>query len=291
MKVSIAWIGVFILITFFLYFAWYGKTVYEAFTVPVKEGFEDTPTITGIQITTCPVRSNRYINEMGFTVCCDGQVESGTCNGETICSLSETFKNVPTCSDWYAAYLKERGYGKCSGSTPIYFENPDGTSGCTDGVLTPAGDAPADPDTAATCKIYDTEIDNMGKLDSCLNAKYLESSVCFTDGNSPVVTSLIEMGGGKQPALVSCTYGNTSTLDQTSGVCYTDDSIVRNKKAQIDAINKTTGGHQTISEWQATSSEWDPMYKLNFCSVVQKYKVSKTTTCDLLSGLAVFNSK
>jgi len=290
MKVSIGWLGFFLILSFFLYFAWYGKNIYKSFMVskipnlPVKEGF-DNPS--NIQIRTCPVNSKRFINDRGFSMCCKGQIEAGHCDGEQICSLSEAVGNIPTCSTWYAAYLLERGTGLCTEDKPNYYENLDGSSGCTSGSLTPAGDASANP-SSQSCIIYGNTIDDTGKANSCLNARYLETSMCFTNNSPAAKKSLIEQSGGSKPALVSCSYGNSASLDETTGTCYTDNSIVRNKKALITEKNVSTGGNASVEGWKETSATWDPTYKLNFCSVVQKIKLSGAGTCQDLMTMPVF---
>jgi len=291
MKVSLGAIGLSIILAFFLYFAWYGKNVYEIITRPdisVKEGFEVTSTASGIRLTACPKKFRRYINDRGFTMCCDGQLESNTCHGDAVCSLSESAKDVPTCSEWYAAYLKERGKGKCPANLPFYWENDNGESGCSEKINSD-GNSPAEPTSAANCLIYPDEMRNMSKIDSCLNQTYKNNAVCFTDPGITATKSLQPMGDGKQPALVVCQYGTPGLLDETSGTCYTDESIVRNKKATIDAQNTVTGSTTTVAEWKATSADWNPLYKLNFCSVVQKYKLAKTASvCKTLSNDTVF---
>jgi hypothetical protein len=291
MKVSLGAIGLCIILAFFLYFAWYGKNVYEIITRPdtnVKEGFEVITTASGIRVTTCPKKFRRYVNDRGFTMCCDGQLESNTCHGDAVCSLSESAKDVPTCSEWYAAYLKERGKGKCPAALPFYWENDNGESGCSEKINSD-GNSPAEPTSPANCLVYPDETRNMSKIDSCLNQTYKESAVCFTDPGITATKSLQQMGDGKQPALVVCQYGTPGLLDESSGSCYTDESIVRNKKATIDAQNTVTGSTTTVAEWQATSADWNPLYKLNFCSVVQKYKLAKTASvCKTLSNDTVF---
>ena len=221
-------------------------------------------------------------------MCCDGQLESNTCHGDSVCSLSESAKDVPTCSEWYAAYLKERGRGKCPANLPFYWENDSGESGCSE-KITPDGNAPAEPMSSANCLIYPDALRNTSKIDSCLNQTYKNDAVCFTDPGIRVTKSLQPMGDEKQPPLVVCQYGTPGLLDESSGTCYTDDSIVRNKAATIDAQNKITGSTNTVAEWKARSSEWNPLYKLNFCSVVHKYKLAQTASvCKTLSNDGVF---
>ena len=251
--------------------------------ISVKEGFSSN-----VLIRRCPADTKRFINDKGFALCCKGQVESGHCNGETICSLSESAGNIPTCSAWYSAYLVERGTSLCPASAPNYYENLNGTSGCTAGSLTSEGNAPADT-SSHSCILYGNTTEDTGKMDSCLNVKYLADSMCFTGDSLAAKKSLVEKDGGKKPALVSCSYGNAQSLDESTGSCFTDESIIRNKIAMIDAKNVATGANASINEWKATSADWDPMYKMNFCSVVQRFKVSGVGSCEDLKTMKVFN--
>jgi hypothetical protein len=64
-----------------------------------------------------------FIDKKGYTLCCQGKATSDTCYGNILCSLSESVRNIPTCSKWVEAYYKERGIGRCPASMPNYFEN------------------------------------------------------------------------------------------------------------------------------------------------------------------------
>ena len=281
MRLNLAWLGLLLITSVFVYFTWYG---YKILTTPLTidksdEGFANAQ---GIQITTCPAKSTMYINSAVLSICCNGQVESDFCSGEAICSLSESSKNIPTCSDWYAAYLREKGAGKCPASLPNYFETMDESKkGCTSGTLSRLGDSPADTN-APKCIIYPNKQENLAKKDSCLNTKYLQETSCF--GSKTQVTTDKQMIETyfTLPTIVSCIYGNKQTLD--FGTCYTDDSILRITKTVLEMF----GNPISINEFKASSAGWDPMYKLNFCSVAGKYKLDKTIAFKDLEKVRVF---
>ena len=253
----------------------------------MKEGFASssaTQTDQGLKITTCPAKSNRFINNLGVSMCCDGQVNSGICSANVLCSLSESSKGVPTCSTWYANYLQARGKGKCPPSLPYYFESMDGKRiGCTSGVLSSLGDAPqkaSDP----KCMIYPTQKLNMARKDSCLNVKFLENSHCFgkalnhIDTQKTMFETMFDL-----PTIIMCSYGDRKTYD--FGTCYNDEGILR----AVKSILNMAGNPMTINEFKATSAGWDPMYKLNFCSIANRYKLQKTLPFEGLKKAKVFD--
>jgi hypothetical protein len=43
---------------------------------------------------------------------------------------------------------------------------------------------------------------------------------------------------------------------------------------RLVAANLPAG--QTIAEWKAGSANWDLLYKLQFCSALEKYKITQT---------------
>lgn len=283
MTVSIVWLGVILISIFLLYFSLYGRNVYESFKNRRVEGFQ---TSAGLQITTCPAASKSYIDDAGMTVCCKGTVESDKCSGETICSLSEGTRSAPTCTEWYGAYLTERGRGRCTVTMPNYFESPDGNvRGCTSGNLNSNGSGPASY-TDKTCKIYSTRREDIGYVDSCTNIKFLESSTCFTNSTIAVDKELVATMRGYLPPLVSCKFGDVHTL--TAGICNTDESVERMTRGLFDLIYEYIGIRLSFSDWKAGSVNWDPVEKLNFCSVTQKYKIDKTITYSNLPTLPIF---
>lgn len=289
MKVSIVWLGVVLISTFLLYFTVYGRNVYESFTTFKNiEGFQSSvgsQGSLGLQITTCPADSKSYIDDVGMTVCCKGVVESDKCSGQTICSLSEGTNSAPKCTDWYAAYLRERGRGRCPSSMPNYYESMNGqVRGCTSGLLSANGDGPLSY-SDKTCKIYPTKREDRGYTDSCSNIKFLESSSCFTNSMT-VDKQLLPTLNGFLPPLVSCKYGDINTL--TAGICNTDSSVERMMRGLFDLIYEFTGIKISVDDWKSGSSEWDPVEKLNFCSVTQKYKIDRIITYSDLPKISVF---
>ena len=60
-----------------------------------KEGFEDNTTLGS---TTCPYKTKSYIDILGNTNCCDGQVNGSICDGKVKCTFSSSANNkYPIC--------------------------------------------------------------------------------------------------------------------------------------------------------------------------------------------------
>ena len=144
MKVSLSWLGVFLILAFLIYFIVYGSHVYETFqNKDIHESFTSQGDPSDLKITKCPASSVSYINNKGITLCCDGIIVNGTCSGTTMCSLSESTSTAPTCSEWMEAYLDEKAVERCPMSMPNYFESEDGKMvGCTSGKRKKDGSAP-----------------------------------------------------------------------------------------------------------------------------------------------------
>lgn len=286
MKVSLSWLGVILIISVILYFSWYGITIYETFVNEEKAkeiesftGKVEAVIPNGIQISTCPAGTKSFIDKKGFTLCCNGKTTSDTCFGTVTCSLSESAKNIPTCSKWYSAYLKERANGRCPASMPNYFETCE-KIGCTSGPLKPDASGPADT-LSATCFIYPSQQDDESKLNSCTNIQLLDSTLCFKTATMNAEKQLVSVSNETLPALVSCKYGDIT--DGTAGICQDDASVVRNMLAQVKDTSKLSG-------WKASSASWDPIQKLNFCSVIEKFKILKSRPFTDLTTYAIFPS-
>jgi hypothetical protein len=274
MKVSITWLGVFIVFTAIVYFTWKGFCVYEAFQTSVKkEGFVGSLT-DDIIVTTCPTPSSSYINSQGQTMCCDGTLVNGGCSGTTICSLSEKTSGIPTCGAYVAAVLDQKGSTRCPPSMPNYYENADGSvKGCTSGRRSPDGTGPASANSGTSCTLYSQEIDDIEKLDSCTNKKLLETSKCFSRNIDGVTSQLISNKGN--PALIQCTYKTTPSSPPET--CITDSSLER----YMDYLQ--------VKGWRETTATWDPLQKLQFCSVAQRYAIDKTLTFQDLPKASVYS--
>jgi hypothetical protein len=64
-----------------------------------KEGFEDTEKQSYI-VTMCPENSSTYIDKLGNTNCCEGQINGSMCDGVTVCTFSGSAQNkYPICGN------------------------------------------------------------------------------------------------------------------------------------------------------------------------------------------------
>ena len=295
MKVNLGWIGLIIILAFFLYFTWYGKNVYDVLTRPESksEGFAMNYNANGITLTSCPTGTNQYVNDTGYTMCCDGQVDSGWCNGEDVCSLSEGTSDLPTCSQWRAAYLKDKGRVRCPASMPNYFERKS-ASGCTNQQLNADGSWPLnDPDPnyskgiegfsnpttppKTKCMSYDNKKDQLGKLDSCENIKHLEETLCFS--RFSFIThkkEITPVNEGEFPAIVYCKHepspppasGALSRFTQAvSSVFNTVYCIPVNT---VDRFLKELTTNDQYINIKNTAGGWPIGFKKAFCNVAER---------------------
>ena len=291
MKVSVAWIGILLIVSVLVYFTVYGYHVWEKFqnppdAAPVLEGFLADGSESGMNITMCPVASKSYIDMNGRTVCCMGDVASDKCKGETICSLSEGMANLPTCTTWFENYLREKGLKRCPRTLPMYFETSDEkTRGCTSGRLNKNGNGPATLQQPK-CMIYPDKKGDEGQIDSCTNQRLLENTVCFPGSSVLSDKSLTSVANGWLPALVQCKYGDITR--NAAGVCQTNDSMLRFMGGLYTLINQWLGTSYTVDQWKNSSKDWDPIQKLNFCSIAQRYSIDKTITFNELPKISVF---
>jgi len=299
MKVNLGWIGLVIILAFFLYFVWYGKNVYEVLTRPDSnsEGFAMNYNANGITLTSCPTGTNQYVNDTGYTMCCDGQVDSGWCNGEDVCSLSEGTSDLPTCSQWRAAYLKDKGRVRCPASMPNYFERKT-ASGCTNQQLNADGSWPLnDPDPnyskgmegfsnsitppKTKCILYNNRKDQLGKIDSCENIKHLEETSCFSRFTNEK-REMVPVGEGEFPAIVYCIHqpppppasGALSRFTQAvSSVFNTVYCIPVNTVDRFLKELTTTDQYINIKN---SAGGWPIGFKKAFCNVAERNILQKS---------------
>ncbi len=273
MKVKITTIGAILVLGILLFFAVYGYALWPQESV--KEGFvDDSPINTmGISISTCPVKSVSYVNNNGDTICCEGTVSNGQCVGRELCSLSASASGYPTCSEWFAAYLQDKGAGRCPATMPNYFEASETNKGCTAGSLNRQGTAPANTKDRQ-CKIYATMADSLEKFDSCANVKYLDEAVCFPGSSVQARKNFVKTEKGKPP-LVQCSMVNPTTKMPIT--CTTNESYARYKE--------TTGDRDWKMKINRTKSEIE---KLTFCSVAKKYNLDKSKPMKDLKNEVVF---
>jgi hypothetical protein len=321
MKVSVAWIGILLIVSVLVYFTVYGYHVWEKFqnppdTAPVlerfatgdsqrrglssgdslNEGFADGSE-SGMNITMCPVASKSYLDMNGRTVCCIGDVASDKCKGETICSLSEGMASLPTCTVWFESYLKEKGHKRCPRTLSRYFESADGkTRGCTNGRLNKDGSGPATLEQPK-CMIYPDKTGDEKNEDSCTNQIFLENTVCFpgsSPSNPPIkrLVSIEHLKNISMPPIVLCSYYNVTKNNNTTvsagAECRTNESFLRLAKS-FENYTKLNGGQPfSVDQWKNSSKDWDPVEKLNFCSIAQRYSIDKTVSFKELPTISVF---
>jgi hypothetical protein len=289
MKVSVAWIGILLIVSVLVYFTVYGYHVWEMFQNPppaeervLEEGFiGEPPSELGLNITMCPANSKSYLDTSGRTVCCMGDVASDTCKGETICSLSEGMASLPTCTKWFETYLKEKGRGRCPRSMPIYFESADGkVRGCTDGRLNKTGSGAA-TDTQKKCFLYQTKQQDNNDLQSCTNVKRLESAVCFPNSSlqhSKQLTSFWD----NYPPVVSCSYRSDGMFPQN---CFETKTVLEYIQAAFAAYPPS---NYSAIQWQKDVNNAPPYFKMFFCPISEKVNITKSVAFDNLKNEKVY---
>lgn len=276
MKVSVLWLGLFLVSAVLLWAAVQGYFVAEAFLNPdpavpkeTKEGFLGSNGL-DINVSSCPANTVTYINEKGNTVCCEGKLVDGKCSGREVCSLSQG-SGLPTCSEYRAAWLDSKGELKCPRRLANYFENEKGVGGCTSGPRNEQGTAAlngSDPQ----CMLYTDADTELKKKDSCLNQKHFEQSACFSRGGIDSSKDMFETGWG--PAIILCSYRLPgSPFPQ---MCYPDNSLYRFFKFFTDRGQYT--------EWKNWFSGSNYTNKIYFCSKAQKVNIDKSITMDGLKS-------
>jgi len=80
--------------------------------------------------------------------------------------------------------------------------------GCTSGTITSDGKAPAD--TSSKCTIYNTQKDDLEKVDSCTNVKRLESTKCFPHTVNGV-SKILKPNKLGSP-YIECTFSQTESV-------------------------------------------------------------------------------
>jgi hypothetical protein len=286
LPISMVWIGVILIATTLIYFTWKGFQVYELFQghQQTTEGFKGSGELaTDIVINTCPSDTISYVNTSGQTLCCEGTPSGGKCNGKSVCSLSEQSSGLPTCGQYLAAKLDQKGSLRCPASMPRYFESKDGSvKGCTAGNRLPDGTGPASTNNKS-CKLYSQELDDLGRADSCTNVKMLESTQCFTRDIAGTNKQILELPifNTYLPALVQCTYGNINS--GVAGTCIANNSLDRMMDFFVNSF-----GLKQLSGWRKTTASWDPLQKINYCSIAQQYSIDKTLKFEDLPTVEVY---
>lgn len=136
--------------------------------LPLKEGFA---------VYVCPSRTNTFITDSGETLCCNGDVVNGECNGNLVCTLSPKSKSgLPTCSDLAVSEAAAAGASKCPKSIPNYFGSPRvEIEGCSVSIATADGLQPSNPNQPQ-CRLYKTRAEDIAKFDSCYNVTRVQQA-------------------------------------------------------------------------------------------------------------------
>jgi hypothetical protein len=276
-NIGVTWIGVFLVISAVVILTVRGIDVFKII-FPTEEGFATKEFSEDLHLSTCPAESKSYVDDGGRTVCCNGDIIEGKCQGTQVCSLSENFGNLPTCDVWFGAYLQEKGAKRCPSSMPHYFEDlKAGVKGCTAGFRTKDGKGPASS-RDKSCKLYNDKDQDLITIDSCTNQKLLEDTQCFTnylEGTSKQFTSW-----GAIPPVIYC-----SRLDKSSMMpvnCLNESLFARTVDYWVEKWAPQYKG------WREMSTGWGPQWKLNFCSVIQKLNIDKSIEFKDLDSFKVF---
>ena len=277
-NISITWLGVILVLGAIVILTLRGVSVYKIITQEIiKEGFVESEDSSDLNITSCPVDTISF-NDMGKTLCCDGDIVGGKCNGSIACSLSGSSGGQPSCSEWLAAKLEIKGKDFCTPSMPHYYEDSKtGIRGCTGGKRTKDGTAPLSK-TDKYCVLYKTQDEDMLTPDSCINQKMLEETSCFSHFVDKTSKTLV--GGKDFPPMVNCSVLDIKAFQ--AGNCLEQTTFARS----IDYLFKK---HMPgFTAWKDDSAKWPPQYKLSFCSVMQKMNIDKSIKFDDLKTISVF---
>jgi hypothetical protein len=188
----------------------------------IADGFATGPG----PLTFCPGTSKQYISKNGDTMCCAGDVNGSTCNGDIICTFATPKNGIPSCKDMYKEYASKSAAKFCPKEMPNFFtmrEGLGGIEGCTASGLKTDTYEPINT-TADHCIVYKSATDNNKKSDSCLNKKRLSEMKCVTPNctkfqrGAGVIGQVYSLPG--QSGVMSCITkesammsGNTSSSD------------------------------------------------------------------------------
>jgi hypothetical protein len=189
----------------------------------------------GFQLQGCPSSPAgliSYVNRVGDTLCCNGEVINNQCMGNDICSLTwvpPLSGSIPLCNTYINSLQATENAAKCfqtvtgDSSMNNYFINRQtGVQGCSRSKPTADGSAPSDM-SKPYCRIYPTSAENMSNYDSCYNysTSRQPSTECtnfktLACASPTIFTSLgatYRQGGSWQPYGLSSQY--TSCLPPT----------------------------------------------------------------------------
>jgi hypothetical protein len=188
-------------------------------------------------------------------MCCKGDLINGKCSTNPICSLSESAAGVPTCQEWYMAYLSEKGRDMCPPSMPFYFEK-DGKRGCASSTVTASN----------KCILYNSIKEENKNTNSCTNVKLLETEQCFSQ-NIPATKSFVFNSSNIPnglPQVIGCSMNIPGQM--TPGMCFTDKSLKKYFETYGSLIQRDYINNLPVGD------------KERFCSIYKQVHIDKTKT-------------
>jgi hypothetical protein len=166
---------------------------YIYYTYETKESFKSMGD--DLIVYSCPSSMNQYTSLNGDELCCDGDVEGRKCRGKTVCAISSTNSDIPSCSIYKKEHLQKQAAKYCPTNMPNYYENKT-AKGCTAGLLNKTADAPL-YSSNQYCIVYDKITDAIKDKNSCYLQHRLEKMIA---PQNTVGKSLISTKGSYIPS-------------------------------------------------------------------------------------------
>jgi hypothetical protein len=204
----------------------------------------------------CPADTKYFIDKVGDSLCCAGEVAGNRCIGDIECTFSAPKKGIRTCGEIRPQLNKQLQSNLCPTSMPNYYESSAGQRGCTASGLNQAGTAPVNA-TMPKCPVHGDAVKNSADPASCANLRALELMECIAADCKKSVMSLSKT----TPAILSQTFVVPSDEIPRPRMCMDRASYSR----YLDAKNPA---------WKQ-----DPKYDLNknvaVCDIAKKVFIEK----------------
>ena len=148
----------------------------------------------------CPAGSVAFTNKKGDMDCCSTTLIDGTCPS-TLCTLSPVHDNLRSCAEILKERLEKRSENYCPASKPFYFENTT-LSGCSSVKANQDGTLDTSVSKSDICQVFEKEVDNYTKKESCILQKLKESFKCPFPSET---TSIAILQSEDKPGIIWCT--------------------------------------------------------------------------------------
>ena len=280
MKVSLTWLALLLIGLAALVIGVQAKEVYEAFTTKTTEGFVVSGDL-DISINTCPAKLNDF-NDNGVGICSEGELVEGVCQ-KRVCTKGETGTDLPTCSEWLAADLDNKGRDRCPVSLPKYYET--GTDGnAVKGCAMKRNRSGTGPlPNVKFCRFYPTQAEANKNADSCENQLLLEKTQC-PFGTKKLVWEKFDKNGkpiGELRPYVMCDFTVPgSGIKKNCAVPDTYRNMQLDYKAKLDTNFNPDYINEITTNW-----------KDYFCPVAKRVYLDNTVQMQDVSKLNVFTGE